>query len=216
MSKGIGGHHSHKMGKDEWLTPPAIVQALGDFDLDPCSPINRPWPTAKNHYTIIDNGLKKPWEGRVWCNPPYGAEAAVWLGRLADHGDGVALIFARTETDMFFRQVWERATGMLFIRGRLHFHHVTGERAPANSGAPSCLVAYGGNNYQTLANCGIEGQLVQLRSYLWLNRRSRRRASSTIPAIGNTASDTTTISPVLSAKTPYRNRAGSSTLSWTL
>lgn len=23
---------------DEWLTPPEIVEALGPFDLDPCSP----------------------------------------------------------------------------------------------------------------------------------------------------------------------------------
>jgi hypothetical protein len=39
-------------GKDEWLTPPEIIKSLGEFDLDPCSPINRPWDTAKNHYTI--------------------------------------------------------------------------------------------------------------------------------------------------------------------
>jgi len=28
--------------KDEWLTPPYIIKALGEFDLDPCAPINRP------------------------------------------------------------------------------------------------------------------------------------------------------------------------------
>ena len=32
-------------GKDEWLTPPEIIKSLGEFDLDPCSPINRPWAT---------------------------------------------------------------------------------------------------------------------------------------------------------------------------
>lgn len=68
-----------KQGKDEWLTPPSILKALGDFDLDPCSPINRPWDTAKKHYTIEDNGLNKKWEGRVWCNPPYGDEAEDWI-----------------------------------------------------------------------------------------------------------------------------------------
>ncbi len=26
-------------GKDEWLTPPNILEALGVFDLDPCSQI---------------------------------------------------------------------------------------------------------------------------------------------------------------------------------
>ena len=39
---------------DTWLTPPSIITSLGEFDLDPCSPINRPWPTAKEHYTIED------------------------------------------------------------------------------------------------------------------------------------------------------------------
>ncbi len=24
--------------KEEWLTPPEIIQALGTFDLDPCAP----------------------------------------------------------------------------------------------------------------------------------------------------------------------------------
>jgi hypothetical protein len=158
----IGSHHSANAGKDEWLTPPGILQALGDFDLDPCSPVNRPWPTAREHYTILDNGLKKPWKGRVWCNPPYGSATGIWLGRLADHGNGIALIFARTETEMFFSQVWTRAQAVLFIEGRLYFHHVTGQRAAANSGAPSVLVAYGSANVETLERCGIPGKLVKL------------------------------------------------------
>lgn len=158
----IGGHHSARMKNDEWLTPPAILKALGPFDLDPCAPRERPWPMADQHYTADDDGLAQPWVGRVWCNPPYGLEAAAWLARLADHGDGIALIFARTETDMFFRTVWERADAVLFIRGRLHFHYVDGRRAAANGGAPSCLVAYGQRNVQALADSGIAGQLVHL------------------------------------------------------
>jgi len=27
---------------------------MGKFDLDPCSPIKRPWDTAKKHYTELD------------------------------------------------------------------------------------------------------------------------------------------------------------------
>ncbi|MFB5758983.1 DNA N-6-adenine-methyltransferase [Paenibacillus medicaginis] len=74
--RGMGGHQSARMMKDEWLTPPEIIKGLGEFDLDPCVPINRPWDTAKNHYTIEDNGLKKKWFGKVWMNPPYGEETA--------------------------------------------------------------------------------------------------------------------------------------------
>jgi len=158
----IGGHHSPKMKKDEWLTPPPLVKSLGVFDLDPCSPVKRPWDTAKKHYTIEDDGLAKPWKGRVFCNPPYGLEAAAWLKKLASHGDGIALIFARTETAMFFDHVWAKADAVLFLRGRLHFHHVDGTRAPANSGAPSCLVAYGSDNVWALEISLLPGQLVLL------------------------------------------------------
>jgi hypothetical protein len=96
----IGGHQSAAMLNDEWLTPPEILQALGPFDLDPCAPIKRPWPMAAEHYTVEDNGLAQPWVGRVWCNPPYGLETARWLNRMAQHGNGIALIFARTVRDI--------------------------------------------------------------------------------------------------------------------
>ncbi len=161
----MGGHQSAAMLKDEWLTPPHIVKALGLFDLDPCAPheSRRPWDMASRHYSAEDDGLSQPWEGRVWCNPPYGLEAAKWLDRLANHGNGIALIFARTETAMFFEHVWGKADAVLFLRGRLHFHHVDGARAAANAGAPSVLVAYGEHNVQALRDSGIDGQLCLLR-----------------------------------------------------
>lgn len=157
----MGGHQSAAMLKDEWLTPPEIIVALGPFDLDPCSPICRPWDTAFKHYSVMDDGLLQPWAGRVWCNPPYNRESALWLDRMADHGNGIALIFARTETRMFFDSVWRRADAVLFIEGRLHFHHVCGTRARANGGAPSCLVAYGEENALRLKDCGL-GAFVRL------------------------------------------------------
>jgi hypothetical protein len=33
-ARGIGAHHSPVMQKDEWLTPPEIILALGAFDLE--------------------------------------------------------------------------------------------------------------------------------------------------------------------------------------
>lgn len=161
MPNGIGSHHRGHEGKNnEWLTPPEIVQALGEFDLDPCAPVVRPWPTAKAHWTIEDDGLSKPWFGRVWLNPPYGPHTGKWLRRLARHGRGIALIFARTETEMFFDHVWAEAKAILFIKGRLHFHYVDGRRADANSGAPSVLIAYSREDADALIRCGIKGAFV--------------------------------------------------------
>lgn len=151
----LSGHQSARMKNDEWLTPQYIVQALGAFDLDPCSPINRPWPTAARHLTIEDNGLAHEWHGRVWCNPPFGREAVKWLRRMAAHGNGIALIPARTETAMFYETVWSRADAVLFIKGRPHFHYVDGRRAPFNSGAPICLVAYDASNVLALNDSGL-------------------------------------------------------------
>lgn len=159
----IGGHQSAVMLKDEWLTPPEILHALGPFDLDPCSPIERPWDTAAAHYTILDDGLSKSWVGRVWLNPPYGLEADRWLARLAMHGTGTALIFARTEPRMFFDRVWNAATSVLFLEGRLHFHHVDGSRAKANAGAPSVLIAYGEADDAALIASGIGGKYIRLK-----------------------------------------------------
>lgn len=160
--KGIGSHQSAKMGKDEWLTPPEIIKSLGGFDLDPCSPINRVWDTAKKHYNKKDNGLSKDWSGRVWCNPPYGLEASKWLEKLSSHGNGIALIFARTETKMFFSQVWEKATAVKFIQGRLYFYHSSGEKAKANAGAPSVLIAYGEECAEILQKSDIKGKFIRL------------------------------------------------------
>jgi hypothetical protein len=102
------------------------------------------------------------WIGRVWLNPPYGRETGNWLAKLADHGNGIALIFARTETEMFFEQVWERADALLFLRGRLHFYHVDGTKAAANAGAPSVLIAYGENNVNSLWDVRHKGKFVKL------------------------------------------------------
>jgi len=158
----MGGHQSSAMLKDEWLTPPEIIKALGPFDLDPCSPVKRPWDTALEHFTIENDGLLQSWHGVVWCNPPYGRKAEAWLKKCASHGNAIALIFARTETEMFFSQVWEKAAAILFVKGRLHFYHREGVRARANSGAPSCLIAYNREMAARLINSKITGKYIDL------------------------------------------------------
>lgn len=194
MRKGIGGHQSANMKTDEWLSPPEIIAALGQFDLDPCSPIDRPWDTAVKHYTVLDNGLDQEWEGRVWMNPPYGTECTKWMGKLATHGNGISLIFARTETAMFFQHVWPKADSVFFFEGRLFFHLVDApnkERclthphewylyneeleskamackhcgvSKANGGAPSCLISYGEHNADAIAHSGLKGKHLPLNA----------------------------------------------------
>jgi len=164
--RAMGSHHSAAAGSQVWLTPPYIIEALGEFDLDPCAaPEPRPWGTAGTHWGRADNSLDRPWFGRVWLNPPYGPKDSIapWLRRLVEHGRGTALIFARTETRIFFETVWERAAALLFLRGRLCFHRRDGTLpGGANAGAPSVLVAYGAADAERLERSGLDGQFIRL------------------------------------------------------
>ena len=158
---GMGSHESCNFIKTEWLTPRNIIEGLPVFDLDPCSPINRPWSTARNHFTIEDDGLVNEWYGRVFCNPPYD-NSATWLQKMVNHGNGIVLIFARTETKLFFQHVWNKASAILFIEGRITFCHVTGEKASMNAGAPSVLIAYGDECAELLSKSNIPGKFIRL------------------------------------------------------
>jgi len=160
---GIGSHQSAHAKSVDWLTPPDIIESLGQFDLDPCCPPQMPWRTADVMLTPHEDGLSRPWSGRVWLNPPYGRDVGPWLARLAEHGHGVALIFARTETTHFVEHVWRAADALMFLFGRLYFHYPDGTRAKMNGGAPSVLVAYGEPNAQLLARCSRQGHVVRIR-----------------------------------------------------
>ena len=146
----------------EWLTPKYITDFF-DFDLDPCSPIEKPWATAKKHFNINDDGLTQPWNGFVFCNPPYGRETYTWMKKCHEHDNCIGLTFARTETKGFHSEVWEKASAIFFFKGRLAFHYVTGERGNV-ANAPSVLIAYGLNAVEELYRFSKEnnGRLVIL------------------------------------------------------
>tara|TARA_R110000803_G_scaffold91822_1_gene159328 strand:+ start:45 stop:527 length:483 start_codon:yes stop_codon:yes gene_type:complete len=156
------GNESTVAGTDVWLTPPYIIEALGEFDLDPCASVNRPWDTAKNHYTIEDDGLLQPWFGRVWCNPPYGPKLGPFLRKMAEHENGIALVFARTETRAFFDFVWDEATAIFFIKGRLRFYKPDGSIG-GTAGSPSVLIAYGESQAEVLKNCNLQGKYMRIK-----------------------------------------------------
>ena len=138
----FGNEHGGAKGTNEWLTPFGIVDALGPFDLDPCSLRVRPWPTATRHIAPPEDSLADVWAGRVWLNPPYGRHVGKWMKRMAEHDDGIALTFARTDSQWFQRYVLRAARSVLFLAGRIYFCRPDGT-SPGRSGAPSCIIAYG-------------------------------------------------------------------------
>lgn len=155
------GSHQRSVGKSQvHLTPRFIIDALGPFDTDPCAAYPRPWDCARINYPEASHGLTMPWPGFVWLNPPFDRRVVgLWIDRMAEHDNGIALLHARTET-AWFRPVWHRASAMLFLGQRLHFCDPSGRPADANSGAPAVLCAFGPLAHQRLAVCGLAGAFV--------------------------------------------------------
>src|SRR5690606_27472153 len=77
---------------DDCYTPRWVFDAMGlHFDLDVAAPIGGPWHVpCDRYYTAVDDGLDSPWEGIVWCNPPY-SDFERWADRWIAHDRGVLL-----------------------------------------------------------------------------------------------------------------------------
>jgi hypothetical protein len=153
------GSHQRTIGATQtWTTPKWILDALGPFDTDPRAADPRPWDCAYASFTV--RGLERPWSGRTWLNLPFHRyEVARWVRKLAEHDHGTALLHARTEAE-WFEPVWQKATALLFLADRIHFHYPDGRRAEANSGAPACLAAFGQADADALKQSGIGGYFV--------------------------------------------------------
>jgi hypothetical protein len=144
IAVGMSGHQRSRGVTDEWYTPP-----------DPCAPRGGvPWIPASRSLSIDDNGLLAPWSGRVWLNPPYGAQTGLWLGKMAEHGNGVALVFARTDT-AWFQTCAPRAAAVCFIAGRIRFLRPDGTPGNYTGGAPSCLLGFGPTAMRAVEKCEL-------------------------------------------------------------
>jgi len=153
--------HQQSIGKSQvHLTPKPIIDALGPFDTDPCAATERPFDCADVNYTESDDGLAQPWRGFVWLNPPYDRRIiGDWMQRLADHGDGIALVHARVETK-WFQIAWRNASTILLARDRIKFLDASGTQQEFNSGAPIALIGFGDRALKRLRDSGIRGRLV--------------------------------------------------------
>jgi len=115
----------------EWFTPQSTFDGIRrggieEFDLDAAHP-GRSNPycivPARKIYTIADDGLRQPWHGLVWLNPPFGGRRGQvpWLRKFFAHGNGIALCAARTSADWFHEVVVPNAQLLLFPSGKTKF-----------------------------------------------------------------------------------------------
>ena len=148
-------HVTHNSGENEWYTPAKYIDAaravMGGIDLDPASSlIANQTVQAAMYYTAEDNGLSRPWSGRVWLNPPYAQPLiGLFCGALRDAlesgtvAEAISLTNNATET-AWFADLLANAAAVCFVRGRIKFVDMSGRE----SGAPlqGQVVVYSGPN----------------------------------------------------------------------
>ena len=127
-------HTEHNSGDDEWCTPPEYIAAarevMGGIDLDPASSASANEVVgATVYFDVQDDGLSRPWAGRVWMNPPY-SKGKVWpfCEKLSEHvaaediSQACVLVNNATETAAFQRMA-ELASAICFPARRIKFWH---------------------------------------------------------------------------------------------
>lgn len=127
----------------EWSTPQDLydrLDALYHFELDTAATQEN--AKCERYYTADDNGLLQPWDGVVWCNPPYGREIPRWVRKGYEEAQKpgttvVMLLPARTDTAWFHDYC--KKGDVTFLRGRLKFGG-----SKSNAPFPSMIVKFGG------------------------------------------------------------------------
>ncbi len=115
---------------NEWATPQDFYDKLDEefnFNLDPCSAKDN--AKCEKFFTIEDDGLAQTWVGHnVFMNPPYGREIKYWIEKALNETLSaeretvvVCLIPARTDTKYWHDFIFNKASEVRFVKGRLKF-----------------------------------------------------------------------------------------------
>ena len=123
-----------KSATNEWPTPDSLWKPLDDefgFTLDVCSTHEN--AKCANHFTLAEDGLKQPWSGVAWMNPPYGVQLARWVKKCHDEAKRgvlvVGLIPVRSNTSYWHNYVMGHE--IRFVRGYPKFGNAKqGLKAP--------------------------------------------------------------------------------------
>lgn len=129
----------------DWETPQELFEVLNSefgFDIDVCATA----ATAKcrHFFSPEHDGLKLPWRGVCWMNPPCGSALPNWMAKAYTeslHGATVVcLVPARTDTAWWHE--FAMRGEIRLIRGRLRF---AGARYSAPF--PSAIVVFRPKRY---------------------------------------------------------------------
>ena len=127
----------------ENYTPAPIIQkvrdVLGEIDLDPAScDYAQKVVKAKKYYTEKDDGLKKPWSGKVFLNPPYGMPLIreftdKLINELPNIEEAILLTNDQTDTN-WWQKCAINSKVVCLPSGRLHFYTPEEEETSPTNG----------------------------------------------------------------------------------
>lgn len=141
---------------DTWLTPVWILSELGGFDLDPCAYAGSPSRVSKAYFTVDQDGLNQIWTGRVFMNPPF-SNTAKWLEKHALHCNGISLVPASVESQVWRKYVWSAAKGILLLTGRTRFCNPDGSTTTGRPLRSIALIAWTHYDAFILSKSAIAG-----------------------------------------------------------
>lgn len=117
---------------DDRRTPRSLFDPLDaefGFTLDVAASADN--ALTQDYYDLGTDGLKQPWHGVVWCNPPY-SDCGAWVEKAWDEwgrraARAIVMLLPANRTEQGWWQDWieaARRAGTLevrFLRGRLRF-----------------------------------------------------------------------------------------------
>lgn len=140
------------------MTPSWVIKELGVIDLDPCAGIDT--NIGVSNFRIEDglDGLKLPWNGFVFCNPPF-SQKEVWGRRAAEHGNGILLLPERGSAP-WFGPLAEKADAYFVMGKKINF---IGGTSSNNLG--SVMFLFGDEAVKRVRESGLPGHLVEVRYF---------------------------------------------------
>jgi len=107
---------------DLWATPAKLFAELsrkyGPFDVDVCAVAEN--AKCPRYFSPEVDGLQQHWEGRCWCNPPYGKTIGQWICKAwkssLEGATVVMLLPARVDTRWWHTYIKPYAAKIDFLR----------------------------------------------------------------------------------------------------
>ncbi len=139
-------------------TPPWVYEPLGLIDLDPCAGLETCIGRVNYALERGQDGLVLPWEGFVFCNPPF-SQKADWAALMAAHGNGILLLPERGSAP-WFGPLAELASRYWVMGKKINF--IGG---PSSNNLGTVLFPFGDEAVARICESGLPGHLVEVKLF---------------------------------------------------